>query len=56
MDYSLQSYIARLSTDQLEHFIAQCRAGELTEDYSAVIPYLQYVLDQRKENEDHPAG
>lgn len=56
MSHSLQSYIAKLSTEQLEHFIAQYYAGELTEDYSSVIPYLQHVLNQRKENKDHPAG
>lgn len=48
MEHSIQAYLARLSTERLEAFVQQYYAGELNEDYSCMIPYIQYVLDRRK--------
>lgn len=48
MDHSLQAYIGRLSTEKLEHFVAQYHAGEPEEDYSYIIPYIKCVPDRRK--------
>ena len=49
MNDSLRDYIDRLSTEKIETFIKQCSTGELGEDFSYIIPYLQYVLERRKE-------
>ena len=48
MDLSVRAYIDRLPTEKIEKFIEQYYADELSEDYTYIIPYLQYVLDQRK--------
>ena len=48
MEHSVQTYIDRLTTEQLERFIEQYYTGELTEDFSNMVPYLHYVLERRK--------
>lgn len=48
MDYSLQAYIDRLPTERLEAFLEQYYAGQLQEDFTSMIPYLEYVLAKRK--------
>lgn len=50
MDHSLQSYIERVSTERLEAFLRQYYDGELTEDFTHIIPYIEYVVDRRKSN------
>ena len=45
---SLQAYIDKLPTERLEAFLEQYYAGQLQEDFSSMIPYLEYVLGKRK--------
>ena len=49
MEHSLQAYIERLSTEQLEKFLNQYYDGKFTEDFTYVVPYIEYILDRRKE-------
>ena len=37
-----------LPTERLEAFLEQYYTGQLQEDFSAMIPYLEYVLGKRK--------
>ena len=53
MNGALRAYIDRLSTEKIEKFIKQNNAGELDEDISYIIPYLQYVLAHRKKTTQH---
>ncbi len=50
MDFSLKTYIERVSTERLEEFLKQYYNGEFTEDFTYVVPYIEYVLDRRKDN------
>ena len=47
MDHSLWAYLKRLPVEQLEAFLQKYYAGELTEDYSSVIAYVEYLLECR---------
>ena len=49
MEHSLQAYIERLSTEQLEKFLNQYYAGKFSEDFTYVVPYIEYILGRRKE-------
>ena len=48
MEHSLQTYLEKLSTERLEAFLKQCYAREFTENFSSMIPYVEYVLERRK--------
>lgn len=50
MEHSLQAYIERLSTEQLENFLNQYYDGKLAEDFTYVVPYIEYIIDRRKAN------
>ena len=50
MDHSLQAYIERLPTERLKEFLKQYYDGEFTEDFTYIIPYIEYVVDRRKAN------
>lgn len=52
MDHSLQTYLKKLSTEQLENFLKQYYAGEFSENFSDTVPYVAYILDKRKTNAD----
>ena len=48
MEHTILAYINRQSTQQLEQFLEQFYAGAFQEDFSAFVPYVEYVLDRRK--------
>lgn len=50
MEGSLQAYIDRLPTEKIENFLTRYDSGELNEDFSFIVPYLQYILERRKRN------
>ena len=53
MEHTVKAYLERLPTERLEQFLQQYARGELKEDFSYIIPYLQAELDCRKANPDH---
>ena len=48
MGYTILEYINSLSTQRLEQFLDQFYADAFEEDFSAYIPYIEYVLERRK--------
>ncbi len=48
MDLSVKAYIDRLPTEKIKRFLEQYYADELEEYYTYIIPYLEYVLEQRR--------
>ena len=48
MQHTVMAYISRLSTEKLETFLQQYATGELKEDYTYIIPYLQAELSHRQ--------
>ena len=48
MEHTVTAYISRLSTEKLETFLQQYATGELKEDYTYIIPYLQAELASRQ--------
>ena len=49
MDYYVQAYITRLSTEKLEEFLCQCERNGETEAYGYIIPDIRKLLEKRKE-------
>lgn len=52
MDYSVQAYITRLSTEKLEEFLCQCERNGETEAYGYIIPDIRKLLEKRKEKKE----
>ena len=51
MEHSVLAYINGLSTPRLEQFLNQFYTGAFDEDFSLYVPYIEYVLDRRKNDE-----
>ena len=47
MEHTVWGYLKRASTEKLKGFLRQHAAGELTEDFSYIIPYVQAELHRR---------
>ena len=48
MDHTVTGYISHLSTEKLTEFLRQYTAGELTEDFSHIIPAILAELERRR--------
>ena len=48
MGHTVLEYINNLSTQRLEHFLEQFYADAFEEDFSNYVPYIEYVLERRK--------
>lgn len=49
MEYSVEAYLQRLSTEKLEAFLQNYLEGQLEEDFSNVIGEVAQELSRRKE-------
>ncbi len=48
MEHTILAYINELSTQKLEQFLEQFYEDAFDEDFSGYVPYIEYVLDRRK--------
>ena len=49
MDHSVQSYLEKMSTEELKCFLIQCIERKFGNSYDYIIPYALHLLDQRME-------
>ena len=49
MNYSVQEYIQKQSTDFLILFVSQCIQGYYGYDYDYILPYVLRILVQRED-------
>ena len=49
MDHSVQSYLEKMSTEELKCFLIQCIERRFGNSYDYIIPYVLHLLDQRME-------
>lgn len=52
MEYSVEAYIRRLSTEKLEKFLQDYMDGNHKEDFTDVIGEVVHELARRKENKN----
>ena len=51
MEHSLDAYLRRLSTVNLEQFLQDCKNKKYDEDFTYAIEMIEQVLAERKEQE-----
>ncbi len=51
MGHTVLEYINNLSTQRLEQFLEQIYANAFEEDFFDYVPYIKYVLERRKRDD-----
>jgi len=54
MDYSVQTYLERLSTEKLCAFLQDCFSGDEWKNYEYAMPTIRDILVRRAEGEEIP--
>ena len=50
MDHSVQAYLERMTAEQLERFLDNCRKNQREQQYAHVIPLVEKVLAEKKKS------